>query len=88
MDHALKIAMVLTLLMVIAFVVVHPLVDLEPTVSRHSQASVSLFVAVVLGRIFTSRLVASCRHYIVPDCSASLRKDFLDPIDLTCIRLC
>jgi hypothetical protein len=88
MDHNLKVAIVVTLLVVVVFVVVHPLVDLEPTVVRHLPVSVLLLVAVVLACNLAVNQVGSVCHSLVPDNFASLRKDSLCRIDLTCTRLC
>ena len=88
MNHTLKITIVVILLVVVIFVVVHPLVDLEPTVLRHLQASVLLILAVVLARTLAAHRLAPCSRYFATDYSASLRKDSLSRIDLTCNRLC
>jgi hypothetical protein len=88
MNHSVKVAIVVSLLIVVVFVVVHPLVDLEPTVLRQIQASVLLLVAVVFACSLAVNQVGSVCHSIVPDNSASLRKDSLCRIDLTCTRLC
>lgn len=88
MNHGLKITVVVILLIVLAFVAVHPLVDLEPTVLRHLQVSVLLLVAVVLARRISASLIGACRHHHVIDKPTSLRKDFLSRIDLTSLLLC
>ena len=88
MNHTLKITIVVALLIVVVFIVVHPLVDLEPTVLRTLQASVLLLVAVALARDFAAYRVSACCHHVATDNSASLRKDSLNLIDLTCNRLC
>lgn len=76
------------LLLVVMILVVHPLIDLEPTVLRHLQTSILLFVAFVFLKIAgQSQLPAGC-GFIVPENSASLRKDSSSLIDLICVRLC
>jgi hypothetical protein len=76
------------LLIVVAFVVAHPLVDLEPTVLRHLQVSVLLLVAVAFTRSVTADLVGACSQYNVIDKPTSLRKDSRSRIDLTSLLLC
>ena len=88
MNRSLKVAIVVFLLIVVVFVVVHPLVDLAPTVLRHLQASILLLVAVVLASVPAVRQVGSCCRCIAPDNSASLRKDSVRRIDLTSTWLC
>ena len=88
MNHSLKITIVVVLLTIVVFIVVHPLVDLEPTVLRHLQASVLLLVAVALAQTLAAYRLAPCCRYMAADNSASLRKDSPSRIDLTCNRLC
>ena len=85
---ATKIAVLMLLLLTVVVVFVSPLVDLEPTVLRHLQASVLLFFALVLVCGLTANQAGSCCYCLVPDNSASLRKDSLSRIHLTCVRLC
>jgi hypothetical protein len=84
MNHSLKVAIVVALLIVVVFIVVHPLVDLDPTVLRHLQTLILLLIAVVLAE----RQGGSCCRCLVADNTASLRKDSLRRIDLTSTWLC
>ena len=62
MSHNLRIAIVVALLIVVIFVVVHPLVDLEPTVLRNSQSSFLLLAVLALTLNLAASLVpSSCR---------------------------
>jgi hypothetical protein len=88
MNRGLQVTVVVSLLMVVVFVVINPVVDLEPTVLRHLQVSVLLLIAVAFARTFAAYRVTACCHHIVIDNSGSLRKDSLSRIDLTCRRLC
>jgi hypothetical protein len=88
MSNNLKTAIIFTLLFVVVFVVVHPLVDLAPTVVRHLQPWVLLFVAVVFVRILAPSHVGFGCHRFEPDDSASLCKTPSSHIDMTCTRLC
>lgn len=89
MSHGLKIAIVGTLLVVVMFVVVHPLVDLEPTVLQVLQTSFLGLAALVIAVALATGLVASPSRYLATDASqTSRRKDHLSRLDLTCTCLC
>jgi hypothetical protein len=88
MNHALKIAVVGVLLIVVIFVVVHPLVDLEPTVFRSFTTSFLGLAVLFLVLTVASSLTASCCQYPVGDNSSPCRKDHLSRLDLTCTSLC
>lgn len=88
MTSGLKLTVVMGLLLVVIILVVHPLIDLEPTVLRYLQTSGLLFVVFIFLNISGhTQLPLGCGH-IVPENSASLRKDSSSLIDLICTRLC
>lgn len=86
MSRSLRIAIAGILLIVVIFVVVHPLVDLEPTVLRTLQTSF-LVLAILVVSLFVIVVSSSCR-YLATDSSNRCRKDHLSPLDLTCTCLC
>jgi hypothetical protein len=88
MNCGLKLTVVMGLLLVVIILVVHPLIDLEPTVLRHLQTSVLLFVVFVSLSISGHAKLPSGSSLMGPENSASLRKDSASLIDLTCVRLC
>ena len=88
MNHNLKVAIVGTLLIVVIFVVVHPLVDLEPTVLRSLQTSFLGLAVLVLGATLLTSLVPLRRRYLATDNSSPSRKDHLSRLDMTCTCLC
>lgn len=88
MSHNLKIAIVVTLLMVVIFVVVHPLVDIEPTVLRSLQTSFLGLAVLVLAVALATSLVRFPSRYLATDNSGPGRKDHLSRLDLTCTCLC
>jgi hypothetical protein len=89
MSHGLKIAIVGTLLVVVMFVVVHPLVDLQPTVLRSLQTSFLGLAALVIAVALATGLVRFPSGYLATDTShTSHRKDHLSRLDLTCTCLC
>jgi len=88
MSSGLRLIVVIGLLLVVIILVVHPLLDLEPTVLRSLQTSGLLFVLFVFLNISGhTQLPLGCT-LVVPENSASLRKDSLSVIDLICTRLC
>jgi hypothetical protein len=88
MNSGLKLTVVMGLLLVVIILVVHPLIDLEPTVLRYLQTSILLFVAFVFLSISGHTQLRSGCSFIVPENAASLRKDSSSLIDLICVRLC
>jgi len=88
MSHNSEIAVVVILLIVMIFVVVHPLVDLEPTVLRSLQASFLGLVVLVLGVSLATSLVPFPSRYHAADNPGPRRKDYLSRLDLTCTCLC
>jgi hypothetical protein len=88
MNRTLKITIVAILLIVVIIVVVHPRVDLEPTVVRHLEASVLSLVAVVVLRTLAVYQLRSCCDSILTDDSPSFLMACPSRIDLTCTRLC
>ena len=88
MGHHLRIAIVVTVLMVVIFVVVHPLVDLEPTVLRSLQSSLLLLAVLGLALTLAAKVISSTSRYPATDHSSPRRKDPLSRLDLTCTCLC
>ena len=88
MKHNLRIAIVGILLIVVMFVVVHPLVDLEPTVLRTLQTSFLGLAVLVLAVTLATSLIPLSRRYLATDNSGPRRKDPLNRLDLTCTCLC
>jgi hypothetical protein len=88
MSSGLRLTVVVGLLLVVIILVVHPLLDLEPTVLRSLQTSGLLLVLFIFHNISGhTKLPLGCT-LIVPENSASLRKDCPSVIDLFCTRLC
>jgi hypothetical protein len=88
MSHNVRIAIVVTLLIVVIFVVVHPLVDIEPTVLRSLQTSFLGLAVLVLAVTLATILVPLSSRYLATDNSGPRRKDHLSRLDLTCTFLC
>jgi hypothetical protein len=88
MKHNLRIAIVGILLIVVMFVVVHPLVDLEPTVLRTLQTSFLGLAVLVLAVTLATSLIPLSLRYLATDNSSPCRKDHLSRLDLTCTCLC
>jgi hypothetical protein len=88
MSDNLRIVIVGTLLIVVILVVVHPLVDLEPTVLRGLQTSFLGLTVLVLAAALAASLVPSSCRYLAKDNSTPSRKDHRSRLDLTCTFLC
>jgi hypothetical protein len=88
MNHNLRIAIVGILLIVVILVVVHPLVDLEPTVLRGLQTSFLGLTVLALAVTLGAGLVSSSCRYLAKDNSNPCHKDHRSRLDLTCTCLC
>ena len=86
MNRALKVTIVAILFLVVIIVVVHPLIDLEPTVLRQLDTSVLIFAAVIIIRTVAECPVNSGFDCIAPNNSASRPENSLACLDLTCRR--
>ena len=88
MGHHLKIGIVVSLLVVVIFVVVHPLVDLEPTVLRNLQSSFLLLVALTLALTLGATVGPSSSPYRTTDNSGLRCKNPLSRLHLSCTFRC
>jgi hypothetical protein len=88
MSRNLQITIGVALLLVVIFVVVHPLVDLDPTVCRKLQPSFLLLALLPLALALAVRIISSSRCNLVTDNSVPGCKDPLSRLDLTCTCLC
>lgn len=88
MGPRLKIAIAVTLLIAVIFVVVHPLVDLEPTVLRNLQFSFLLLAVLALASTLAARVSPSTCRYPTTDNSGPRCKNPLSRLDRTCTFRC